>query len=166
MGKKLNVLVNERTIEVLQQDENTIFAEGKKYDVSHKQIDKSHHSFIINGKSYEVIRTEQRNGKQTILLNGKEIVTEIQDDVSAIMKKFQSSKKENHNYEILSPMPGLIATINITIGESVKPGTKLCVLEAMKMENDIVSQREGMVKEIFVEERTIVEKGIKLMSIG
>ena len=63
-------------------------------------------------------------------------------------------------------MPGFISKIHVVVGEKVKSGTKLFVLEAMKMENDIVSQREGVVAEIKIVEKSIVEKGMKLMIIS
>ncbi len=50
--------------------------------------------------------------------------------------------------QILSPMPGAILNVNVSVGASVKAGDVLMILEAMKMENDIVAPCDGVVKQI------------------
>jgi propionyl-CoA carboxylase alpha chain len=49
---------------------------------------------------------------------------------------------------LLCPMPGLVKAINVAVGKEVKPGEALCVVEAMKMENILRAEREGVVKSI------------------
>jgi propionyl-CoA carboxylase alpha chain len=49
---------------------------------------------------------------------------------------------------LLSPMPGLLASIAVTVGQQVHAGERLAVVEAMKMENILVAARDGMVAEI------------------
>lgn len=50
--------------------------------------------------------------------------------------------------KVLSPMPGAILNVNVSVGAAVKAGDVLMVLEAMKMENDIVAPCDGVVKQI------------------
>jgi glutaconyl-CoA decarboxylase len=50
--------------------------------------------------------------------------------------------------KVLAPMPGAILNVNVSVGASVKAGDVLMVLEAMKMENDIVAPCDGVVKQI------------------
>ena len=50
--------------------------------------------------------------------------------------------------QVLSPMPGAILNVNVSVGAAVKAGDVLMVLEAMKMENDIVAPCDGVVKQI------------------
>lgn len=56
-----------------------------------------------------------------------------------------------------SPMPGNIWAIPVSVGQSVSAGECLIVLESMKMENDIVAPRAGVVKQILVAKGTAVE---------
>lgn len=58
---------------------------------------------------------------------------------------------------VASPMPGTILTINVTNGQSVRAGEVLMVLEAMKMENDIVAPSDGIVKQILVTKGSTVD---------
>ncbi|MBO5410014.1 MAG: biotin/lipoyl-binding protein [Clostridia bacterium] len=50
--------------------------------------------------------------------------------------------------QVLAPMPGSILNVNVTVGAAVKAGDVLMVLEAMKMENDIVAPCDGVVKQL------------------
>lgn len=64
-----------------------------------------------------------------------------------------------------SPMPGTILSINVTNGQSVKSGDVLIVLEAMKMENDIVAPCDGVVKQILVTKGSTVDTDQTLVII-
>jgi biotin carboxyl carrier protein len=63
-------------------------------------------------------------------------------------------------------MPGLLKVINVTIGQIVKKGEVIFVLEAMKMENALKSPINGIIKEIHVNEGSAIEKGFVLCTIG
>lgn len=58
---------------------------------------------------------------------------------------------------VASPMPGTILAINVTNGQTVRAGEVLMVLEAMKMENDIVAPSDGIVKQILVAKGSTVD---------
>lgn len=67
---------------------------------------------------------------------------------------------------ISSPMPGNILAVNVTNGASVKKGDVLMILEAMKMENEIMSPCDGTVLSVNVTKGTSVETGAVLCVIG
>ena len=58
--------------------------------------------------------------------------------------------------KVLSPFPGNIIEVAVIVGQSVTAGQRLVVLEAMKMENEIVAPRDGTVKEVLVTKGTNV----------
>jgi pyruvate carboxylase subunit B len=62
-------------------------------------------------------------------------------------------------------MPGLVKNVLVAVGDEVKQGQRLLVLEAMKMENDIASPRDGHVKALHAQAGQIVESGKPLVSI-
>lgn len=64
-----------------------------------------------------------------------------------------------------SSMNGMIIKICVDVGDEVKIGDKICVLEAMKMENDIFSDRDGIVTEILVEEGEPISIGDSMVRI-
>ncbi len=67
---------------------------------------------------------------------------------------------------ITSPMPGNILKVLVKVGDSVKRGQVLLILEAMKMENEIVASTDGTVRAISVVEGNTVDTGASLVVIG
>ena len=65
----------------------------------------------------------------------------------------------------MSPLPGTITKINVTVGQQVNAGDTVCMLEAMKMENDIHTQKGGVVKQILVSVGDTILEGGQIMII-
>ena len=65
-----------------------------------------------------------------------------------------------------APMPGTILKVNVQNGQSVKEGDVLCILEAMKMENEIMAPKSGTVTQVVVAKGTKVDTGAPLVFIG
>ena len=63
-------------------------------------------------------------------------------------------------------MPGNILKVNVTQGQAVKEGEVLCVLEAMKMENDIMAPKAGKVAQVLVNKGSTVNTGDTLVVIA
>ncbi len=66
---------------------------------------------------------------------------------------------------VKAPLSGKIVSLKCKVGDRVKSGDVLLVFEAMKMENDIFSPINGVVREVFVSEGDTVSKGDPLMRI-
>ena len=67
---------------------------------------------------------------------------------------------------ITAPMPGTILKVNVTNGQAVKKGDVLMVLEAMKMENEIMAPADGTVSSVSVASGASVESGAVLCTLG
>ncbi len=65
-----------------------------------------------------------------------------------------------------APRPGTIVKVNVAVGDTVKSGTVLCVLEAMKMENEIMAPKDGSVTQVLVSKGSKVDTGAPLVVIG
>ena len=65
-----------------------------------------------------------------------------------------------------APMPGTILKVNVTQGQAVKEGEVLCILEAMKMENEIMAPKSGTVTQVVVSKGSKVDTGAPLVVIG
>lgn len=67
---------------------------------------------------------------------------------------------------VKSPMPGAILKVNVTQGQAVKEGDVLVILEAMKMENEIMAPKAGTVTQVIVTKGTTVDTDAPLVVIG
>ena len=65
-----------------------------------------------------------------------------------------------------APMPGTILKVNVSQGQAVKEGDVLCVLEAMKMENEIMAPKAGTITQVVVSKGSSVNTGDALVVIG
>ena len=65
-----------------------------------------------------------------------------------------------------SPMPGTIMSVAVKVGDAVKSGDVLCILEAMKMENEIVAPSDGTVASVNVSQGQSVNSGDLLISLS
>ena len=68
--------------------------------------------------------------------------------------------------KVTSPMPGTILSVNVAAGDAVKRGQVLMILEAMKMENEIMCTCDGTVASVSVTKGAAVESGTLLCTIG
>ncbi len=67
---------------------------------------------------------------------------------------------------VKSPMPGNILAVNVNVGDTVKSGQVLMILEAMKMENEIMAPCDGKVTSVAVSKGSTVESGSPLCTIA
>ena len=68
--------------------------------------------------------------------------------------------------QVCAPMPGTIVRVNVAQGQAVKAGDVLCVLEAMKMENDITAPKDGTISQVVVSKGSSVSSGDVLVVIA
>ena len=68
--------------------------------------------------------------------------------------------------KVSAPMPGTILDVKVSVGDSVSSGSVLCILEAMKMENEIVAPQDGTVASINVSKSDSVEAGQVIITLN
>lgn len=111
----------------------------------------------LNGKKYEVEVNETQAEVLNVSEQAASIETEpVKSDPEPIKVKSSGKEELSDGTSINSPMPGTILSINLNIGDAVKKDDVMFVLEAMKMENDIVAPKDGVVKQILAEKGSSV----------
>lgn len=94
-----------------------------------------------------------------VAVNGKPYDVQIADLLDGLISDMGFELGSTRNIsQIEAPMPGLILDIQVQQGDSVSEGDPLLVLEAMKMENVILSPREGVIKKVAVSKGMAVDK--------
>ncbi len=86
--------------------------------------------------------------------------------LAAAAKAVKPSVTSGEDTRIIAPIPGLIIDIKVKVGDSVQAGATVATMEAMKMENNIVSNVAGTVKEIPIQKGAEVKTGDVIMVIG
>lgn len=126
------------------------------------------YKFKINGKSYEAEVKSEENGIMEIELNGKVYSVEVEQEVRTapavitpavplvqpaanaapkVVERAPIAAAAGSN-KINSPLPGVVLDIKVNVGDTIKRGDIVMVLEAMKMENNIESMYDGVVSSI------------------
>ncbi|MCH3993552.1 MAG: biotin/lipoyl-binding protein [Prevotella sp.] len=118
--------------------------DGKEYKVTIGDIDENHVADVtVNGDSFKVqMEQPAEPEKKKVVLGQPAAAEEEAAPVSA--GNVDSSKA------VKAPLPGTITGINVTVGQQVKAGDTLVVLEAMKMANNIEAEKDGKVTAVCV----------------
>jgi len=77
------------------------------------------------------------------------VFTRREAELAALMIEHKGASGSN---ALLCPMPGLVKAINVKVGQEIKTGEPLCIVEAMKMENVLSAERDARVKAILCKE--------------
>lgn len=132
---------------------------GNDYAVKINKIENNEAEVEVNGKSYsvELVREEKQAPKP--------VVRRVQPTpfVSSAPKPAVASGAKGG---IKSPLPGVILELSVAVGDEVKRGQRVAILEAMKMENNINSDRDGKVLEIKVQKGDSILEGTDILIIG
>jgi len=117
---------------------------GQEYDVEIKDFQGSNAKIEVNGTSYDVDVHIEEKASKTPRLVRKPVVTKPGE---GSIKRGGAGVGASI---IKAPLPGSIIKINIAVGDSINPGDTLLVMEAMKMENNVLAEKGGTVKAIKV----------------
>lgn len=138
-----------------------------------KSLDMKQYKYQINGNKYEVsVETPAADGTIAVTVNGEtySVVREPEPVVEKkkVVVKFVAAKPSEGGDEmqdaLRSPLPGTVIEVLAKPGQQVKEGDTLVVLEAMKMNNNLTAERDGVVKSILVEEGEAIKENTPLVT--
>ena len=117
------------------------------------------YTITVNGKSYEV-SVEERGGASA------PVTPVAAAPVAPVAKAAPATGGSEGRVKVVAPMSGKILGIKVSLNQSVKKGEVVAVLEAMKMENDIVALEDGTIASINVNVGDSVETNQTLVTIN
>ena len=156
---------NKIDIEILSYNKklNVTYNNSKK-SINCIPISSNNYSLILNGKTY-YLHIDLKKNYYYVTINYNTYRIELKDKLDLILDKYKKNNPNTSVNEILSPIPGLINKIFVQKGDKIQNGDKLCILEAMKMENEIKSNQDGIIKNIYIKEGMNINKDQIMMEI-
>ncbi len=130
------------------------------------KVDNRFYHILTSGRSFnvEVTAIDRQAKTMTVIVNGGKYELSLKDKFDLLMEQMGFGKGSALKAsDLKAPMPGLVIDVRVQVGDAVKKGDPVIVLEAMKMENVLKSPGDGKVKSIEAAKGTSVEKGFVLI---
>lgn len=136
--------------------------DGEEYKVNIGNIEDNVASVTVNGNKYKVeMEPEPEPEKKKVVL-GKATSQPGNEDSNA---DSQNTANANTANALRAPLPGVITEVCVSVGDKVKKGDTVVVLEAMKMANNIESEKDGKVTAVLVKQGVSVMEDTPLVVI-
>jgi biotin carboxyl carrier protein len=166
---KYQVHINDKVVDLEiknHQPHLKVFHEEKPINFDFQKLHSNLYSLILEGKQHRVWLESLENGDYKIFINHHSFKAVVEDERQRLRKAFRSTQTGKSGViQVHAPMPGLVTQVGVEPNQSVNSGQGLLIIEAMKMENEIKSPREGKILKIFVKQGDAIEKGILLLEI-
>lgn len=139
--------------------------QGVDYDVEIVNVEGNIAQVNVNGISFEV---ELKQPINPATMPHKPVVTPPQPTTTAPVNQPEkpTAKVPTGGTKVTAPLPGTITEVKVKVGDTVKDGDTVIVLEAMKMQNNIEAECNGTVTSVLVNKGDTVMEGDALITIG
>lgn len=134
---------------------------GNEYNVEINSVEGSNASVTVNGTAYQV-ELENAPSAPVQAVPAAPVAAAPAPAAPAAPKPAASGAGK----AVTSPLPGVIIAVKVNVGDSVKAGQEVAVLEAMKMENSIEATHDGTVTAIHVAKGDSILEGAAVVTIG
>jgi biotin carboxyl carrier protein len=165
MSTQKYILLNDKPITIDVKKGQIVKINKNKTSPEVKRIVNEEYQVKLNNRNFkgEVVKLAQN--QCTVLINGNTYYFTIETEKSFKRLKKIQKKSSDRKESITAMLPGLICDILVEPGQEVQKGETLLTLEAMKMQNEIVCPKDGIVKKVFVTNGDNVIKGQALTEI-
>ncbi|MEM2102199.1 MAG: biotin/lipoyl-containing protein [Candidatus Bathyarchaeia archaeon] len=169
-----------RRVRLAKTDRPAFFVcevDDKKYGVEvTRQLDPADQTFTVkvDGKQYRIKFCRGEGEQFTVEVDDKSFVIKPEvvakkavreETLQTLATKETVTKRPLEKGAIIASMPGRVVAVKVKKGDRVKAGDVVCILEAMKMENEVLAPKAGTVQEVNVAEGASVERGQVLLRL-
>lgn len=133
---------------------------GSDYNVEILETVNNEIHLEVNGTFYQVAMEKEVKTSKTPILVRAELPPPTSKE-----QKIPKAQVKTQNITVKAPLPGVILAIDVKDGDEVKMGQKLLTMEAMKMANNVMSEKDGTIRSIKVKAGDSVLQGDTLMVI-
>lgn len=138
--------------------------DGVAHEVDGRAIRPGTWSIVIGGRAFLVDLDRRRQGIAASV-GASEAMLQVEDALHRRLAAAAQPRGAARGETIRAPIAGKVVKVLCAVGDSVTPGTPVIVLEAMKMENELVAERGGTVKAIGKQAGQAVDTGDMLIEI-
>lgn len=118
----------------------------------------------VDGRSYPLLaQPGQRRGRWEITVGAERFTVDAVDERTRAIREMTGTGEEEAERTLLAPMPGLVVRVEVEVGQQVREGEGVIIVEAMKMENELKAPADGTVARIEVQAGQTVDKGATLL---
>lgn len=158
--------INEREYVVEIVDERRLTVDGVTYEIDLQQVgDQPVYSLLVNGQSYDA-RVYNEDDLWRVLFRSRLYVAQVEDEREKRLRAaLGGAAGDQGEFHLKAPMPGLIVSVPVEVGQQVQKGDVLVILESMKMQNELKAPRAGAVSRLKINPGDRVEKKETLLTL-
>ena len=136
---------------------------GGEYDVTINGIENNIADVQVNGTQYKV---EIENAPKGAVAAAPAVAPAAAQAPAAAAAPAAAPQASGEGEVVTSPLPGVIIEVSAAVGQTVKAGQKVAVLEAMKMENEIQAPKDGKITAVHVSKGDSILEGANIVTIA
>ena len=119
---------------------------------------------VVDGNSRLVVaQGDERRGRWHLSLLGERISADAVDERTRAIREMTGGADEEAEMVVVAPMPGMVVRVEVEVGQAVRAGQGVVIVEAMKMENELKAPADGTVARVEVSAGQTVDKGDVLL---
>ena len=156
----LKATINNQTFDI-QSNKSEISVNSQPFKWDMVEIKDGNFHILYNNRSFnaEVLEADYQSKSFLIKINKSKYSISLKDRFDILLDQLGLSNADATKVnDLKAPMPGLIVDIKVQVGDSVKKGDTILILEAMKMENVLKASGDGKIKAIKISAKQNVEK--------
>ena len=138
--------------------------DGTAHEVDARAVRPGTWSLVIEGRSYTV-DLDHRRGAIAASVGASETVLHVEDALHRRLAAAAQPRDRPRGETLRAPIAGKVVKLLVAVGDTVAPGSAVIVLEAMKMENELVAERGGTVAAIHKQPGQAVDTGDILVEL-
>lgn len=127
---------------------------------------KKEYKYTIGDNDYTVQILSLSDNEAEVIVNGESYLVGINKNDVSSTPKVEKPTIAGGTKSIKAPLPGVIVSVNVGVGQQVKEGQVVAVLEAMKMENEIQAECSGVVSSVNVAPGESILEGTDIITIA
>ncbi|HSD87770.1 MAG TPA: biotin/lipoyl-containing protein [Kofleriaceae bacterium] len=138
--------------------------DGQSHEVDGRAVRPGTWSIMLGGKSY-VVDLDKRRAGIAASVGASEAMLQVEDALHRRLAAAAQPRGAARGETLRAPIAGKVVKVLVAVGDEVAPGTPVIVLEAMKMENELVAERGGKVTTVNKQAGQAVDTGDLLVEL-